>query len=78
MAGIRIPVTLYSVAQALNFLQGLGLRRSDTWLRKRMREETLEIYRVGNSDFVTETDLHRLSRLPIPKRGPKPKGQGGQ
>ena len=76
MDSIQIPVTLYSVDQALVFLEGLDLKRSDTWLRNRMRDEKLAIYRVGNSDFVTETDLYRLSRLPKSKPGPKRKGQG--
>ena len=76
MDSIQIPVTLYSVTQALAFLEGLDLKRSDTWLRNRMRDEKLAIYRVGNSDFVTETDLYRLSRLPKSKPGPKQKGQG--
>lgn len=76
MKSIKIPVTLYSVDQALAFMEGLGLERSDTWLRKRMRDKKLGIYRVGNSDFVTETDLYRLSRFPVLKPGPKKKGQG--
>jgi len=75
---IQIPVTLYSVEQALAFLKGLGLKRSDTWLRNRMRDEKLGIYRVGNSDFVTETALYRLSLLPRSKPGPKQKGRGGK
>jgi len=72
---IRIPVNLYSVSQALTFLEGLGLKLSDTWLRKRMKDERLEIYRVGKTEFVTETDLYRLSLLPRSKPGPKKKGQ---
>ena len=76
MDSIQIPITLYSVPQALAFLEGLDLKRSDTWLRNRMRDEKLVIYRVGNSDFVTETDLYKLSRLPKSKPGPKRKGQG--
>jgi len=72
---IRIPVNLYSVSQALTFLEGLGLKLSDTWLRKRMKDEKLEIYRVGKTEFVTETDLYRLSLLPRAKPGPKKKGQ---
>jgi len=76
MDSIHIPVTLYSIEQALAFLEELELKRSDTWLRNRMRDENLAIYRVGNSDFVTETDLYKLSRLPKSKPGPKPKGQG--
>ena len=76
MDSIQILVTLYSVEQALAFLEGLDLKRSDTWLRNRMRDEKLVIYRVGNSDFVTETDLYKLSRLPKSKPGPKRKGQG--
>lgn len=73
---INVPVTLYSVPQALVFLERLDLKISGTWLRKRMRSANLEIYRVGNSDFVTETDLYRLSLLPRSKPGPKPKGRG--
>lgn len=76
MDNIRIPVTLYSVSQALTFLESLNLKISGTWLRKRMRDEKLEIYKVGNSEFVTETDLYKLSRLPRSKPGPKKKGQG--
>jgi len=76
MDSIKIPVTLYSIEQALALLKELDLKRSDTWLRNRMRNEELEIYRVGNSDFVTEIDLYKLSRLPKSKSGPKPKGQG--
>ncbi len=75
MDSIKIPITFYSVPQALAFLKGLDLSRSDTWLRNRMRAEKLEIYRVGNSDFVTETDLYKLSRLPKSKPGPKQKGR---
>lgn len=78
MNSIQIPVTLYSVDQALTFLEGLGLKRSDTWLRNRMREEKLGIYRVGNSDFVIETDLYRLSQFPISKPGPKQKRRGNK
>ena len=76
MDGIHVPVTLYSVPQALVFLEKFSLRRSDTWLRKRMKSANLEVYRIGNSDFVTETDLYRLSLLPTSKPGPKPKGHG--
>ena len=72
---IHVPVTLYSVPQALVFLEGLDLKISDTWLRKRMESANLKIYHVGKSDFVTETDLYRLSRLPRSKPGPKRKGQ---
>ncbi len=75
MDSIKIPVTLYSIEQALVFLEEFDLKRSDTWLRNQMTKEKLEIYRVGNSDFVTETDLYKLSRLPRPKLGPTPKGQ---
>ena len=76
MDSIHIPVTLYSIEQALAFLEELDLKRSDTWFRNRMRDEKLAIYRVGNSDFVTETDLYKLSLLPKSKPGPKWKGQG--
>ncbi len=72
---IRIPITLYSVAQALAFLKTLNVEWSDTWLRKRMKDENLEMYRVGKSNFVTEADLYKLSRLPKSKPGPKRKGQ---
>ena len=73
---IRVPVTLYSVPQALVFLKGLNLTISGTWLRKRMKFAELKIYRVGRSDFVTETDLYKLSLLPKLKPGPKKKGRG--
>ena len=76
MDSIQILVSLYSIEQALVFLEGFYLKRSDTWLRNRMRDEKFVIYRVGNSDFVTETDLYKLSRLPKSRSGPKPKGQG--
>jgi hypothetical protein len=72
---IKIPVALYSVSQALMFLKGLDITMSGTWLRKRMKDEKLEIYKVGNSEFVTETDLYKLSRLPKLKPGPKRKLQ---
>lgn len=75
MEGIQIPITLYSVPQALAFLEEFDFKRSDTWLRNRMRDEKLVIYRVGNSDFVTETDLYKLSRLPKSRPGPKQKRQ---
>ena len=75
---MHVPLTLYSVPQALVFLEGLNLKISDTWLRKRMKSANLEIYHVGKSDFVTETDLYRLSRLPRSKPGPKRKGQRGK
>jgi hypothetical protein len=73
MESIQIPISLYSVPQALIFLERLDLKRSDTWLRNRMRDENLMIYHVGKSDFVTETDLYKLSLLPKLKRGPKEK-----
>ena len=73
---IRVPVNLYSVPQALVFLKGLHLKISDTWLRKRMKSANLTVYHIGKSDFVTETDLYRLSLLPRRKPGPKKKGQG--
>lgn len=78
MGIIHVPVILYSVPQALVFLEGLNLKISDTWLRKRMKSANLEIYHVGKSDFVTETDLYRLSILPRSKPGPKRKGQMGK
>ena len=76
MDSILVPVALYSVPQALAFLEGLDLRISDTWLRKRMKSANLKVYRIGNSDFVTETDLYKLSLLPKSKPGPKQKGHG--
>lgn len=71
---IHVPINLYSVTQALAFLEEFELERSDTWLRNHMKAAKLKIYRIGNSDFITETDLFRISRLPQLKRGPKPKG----
>ena len=73
---IHVPLTLYSVPQALVFLEGLNLRISDTWLRKRMKSANLKVYHIGKSDFVTETDLYKLSLLPKSKPGPKQKRQG--
>jgi len=75
MDSIQIQITLYSVTQALAFLETLNVKWSDTWLRKRMKDEKLKMYRVGKSDFVTEADLYKLSRLPKTKPGPKRKGQ---
>lgn len=75
MESIQIPVNLYSVSQARTFLERLGMKMSGTWLRKRMKAEKLQIYRVGKTEFVTETDLYRLSLLPRAKPGPKKKGQ---
>lgn len=75
MDGIQLQITLYSVTQALAFLKTLDVKWSDTWLRKRMDDEKLVMYRVGKSDFVTEADLYKLSRLPKPKPGPKRKEQ---
>lgn len=72
---VHVPVTLYSVPQALAFLRDKGLDRSDTWLRKRMRSERLQIYRIGKSAFVTEADLLLLSELSKPERGRKRKGE---
>jgi hypothetical protein len=74
MDNIQIPLNLYSISQALVFLDDLGLKISGTWLRKRMKNENLSIYRVGKTEFVTETDLYRLSLLPREKPGPKKKG----
>jgi hypothetical protein len=76
MDNITIPITLYSIEQALRFLEEFGLKRSDTWLRNQMRRAELKIHRVGNSDFITEIDLYKLSRLPKLKRGPRPKDKG--
>ncbi len=75
MDGIQLQIKLYSVTQALAFLKTLGVKWSDTWLRKRMDDEDLVMYRVGKSDFVTEADLYKLSLLPKSKPGPKRKGQ---
>lgn len=71
-----MPVKLYSVPQAIAFLERLDLRISDTWLRKRMKSANLELYRIGKSDFVTETDLYKLTLLKRSKPGPKPKERG--
>ncbi len=76
MDSIHIPVTLYSVPQALAFLGKFNLRRSDTWLRNKMKSAKLEIYRVGNSDFVTENDLYKICLLPKLKPGPKQRQSG--
>lgn len=75
---IHVPVNLYSVPQALVFLEGLNLKISGTWLRKRMKSANLQIYHVGRSNFVTETDLYKLYMLPRLKPGPKRKGQRGK
>lgn len=72
---VHVPVTLYSVTQALAFLRDKGLDRSDTWLRNRMRSERLQIYRIGNSAFITEADLLLLLELSKPERGRKRKGE---
>lgn len=69
MGGIRVSVTLYSVPQALVFLKKHDLKRSDTWLRNRLKQERLRTYRVGRSDFITEADLYKLSLSPKSKRG---------
>jgi hypothetical protein len=76
MENIHVQVNLYSMPQALVFLKGLNLTISDTWLRKRMKSANLKVYHIGKSDFVTETDLYRLSLIPRSKPGPKQKGQG--
>ncbi len=60
MDDIRIEVTLYSVPQALAFLKKHDLTLSDTWLRNRLKREHIHIYRVGRTDFVTETDLYKF------------------
>ena len=72
---VHVPVTLYSVPQALAFLRDKGLDRSDTWLRNRMRSERLQIYRIGKSAFITEADLLLLSELSKPERERKRKGE---
>ena len=71
---VHVPVSLYSVPQALAFLRDKGLDRSDTWLRNRMRSERLQIYRIGNSDFITKADLLTLLELSKPERERKRKG----
>lgn len=72
MDTIEVPVKLYSVSQALVFLKdNFELEISDTWLRTLMQRSDLKLYRVGRSDFVTETDLYKLSLLPKQKPGPK-------
>jgi hypothetical protein len=71
MENFNMQVNLYSMSEALVFLEGLNLKISDTWLRKRMESANLKIYHIGKSDFVTETDLYRLATLPRTKRGPK-------
>jgi len=38
-----------------------------------MKDENLDIYRAGKTEFVTETDLYRLFLLPRAKPGPKKK-----
>lgn len=60
---VHVPLSLYSVPQALVFLRERGLGRSDTWLRDRMRSERLQIYKIGNSQFVTKEDLLMLLEL---------------
>ena len=67
---IEIPVTLYSIQEALTRVRELtGWGYSDQALRNRMRAAKLPIYRVGNVDLITEQDLLRLSQIPKPKRG---------
>lgn len=75
MDSVKFQITLYSVTQAVAFLKTLDVKWSDTWLRKRMKDENLVMHRVGKSNFVTEADLYKLSRLPKPKLGPKRKEQ---
>ena len=76
MESIEIPIKLYSIDHALTFLERLGLKRCDTWLRNQMKRENLKIYHVGKSDFVTETDLYKISLSPKAKRGPKSRPAG--
>jgi hypothetical protein len=69
---IEIQVKLYSISQALTFLEGLGAKKhSGTWLREQMKKLNLELYLVGHSSFVTETDLYKISRIKPVKPGPK-------
>ncbi len=72
---IQIRITLYSISQALAFLKTLGIKWSDTWLRKQMDIAGLKPYRVGKSDFVTEADLYRLSQIEKSKPRSRRKGQ---
>jgi len=70
---IEIQVKLYSISQALAFLEELGVeKRSDTWLREQMAKLNLYPYLVGHSSFVTETDLYKIARFqplkPVPKK----------
>lgn len=70
---IRVEVQFYSMSQALEFLKSRDVDISDTWLRKRMIDEDLHIYRVGKTDFVTETDLYRIFLILTSKSGKKSK-----
>jgi hypothetical protein len=70
---IRVEVKFYSISQALEFLKSRDVDISDTWLRKRMYDEHLNIYRVGKTHFITETDLYRIFQVLIPKSGKKSK-----
>ena len=76
MDDIRIEVTLYSVPQALVFLKKHDLTLSDTWLRNRLRREHIAIYRVGKTDFVTETDLYKFWVSDKLKHGRRRKERG--
>lgn len=78
MENFNVQVNLYSMSEALEFLAGLKLKISDTWLRKRMESAHLRIYHIGKSDFFTETDLYRLASMPKLKPGPKPKKTEGE
>ena len=67
---IEVPLTLYSIRQAVARLRELkGWEYSDQGLRNRMRDAGLPIYRAGNVDLITERDLLWLLQLPKPKRG---------
>jgi hypothetical protein len=70
---IRVEVQFYSMSQALEFLKSRDVDISDTWLRKRMIDEKLHIYRVGKTDFVTETDLYRIFLILTSKSSKKSK-----
>ncbi len=70
---IRVEVQFYSMSQALEFLKSRDIDISDTWLRKRMIDEDLHIYRVGKTNFVTETDLYRIFLILTSNSGKKSK-----
>lgn len=71
MNNIRVEVKFFSMSQAIEFLKSHNIIISDTWLRKQMISEDLHIYRVGKTDFVTETDLYRIFLIFMSKPGQK-------